>query len=670
MKLAKARVQNYRSIKDTGVFDVEALKTIFVGPNEAGKTVLLKALQQLRRPDDVEGFDAIRDYPRSMYDDITTGKVQPKEVAIVTGWFAPEEEDLALIPKEYQGCTYSLTTFLGNNRTHALSDAPEYISYENVKADLLRLAAHMDKQDDGAVEAKKPSATLQVLTGNWFDYNLISGEKATNLQTWLTKNYALVDEDNERENQRYQRLVDLVKRNEVRLNVLKILESRIPVFVYFSNYFRVRPSVNLDHLATRTEKKLLDDKHYDYGNLCLLKLLGFTPRELSNVGKLQSPAVGNDAALKNYQDTLDKRAYQLNAAGVRLTREIRHIWKPSAKRPEADTLRVTADGQYLKVVVVDEEGVEVELDQRSEGFQWIVSFFVVFFAEAADKHKGAILLLDEPAMSLHGLKQREFRQTISRLAESNQTLYTTHSPFLVGPDELDLVRVVELKDRTEGTTVHTTLSSSDPAGLLPLQEAFGYDLAQSLFAQRRNLVLEGLTDYWYLDATAQMLRSDGVCMLNEKIALVFANSAGKVVYYATILHAHSLKVAALLDSDTAGETAAKQETLVNTLGNKNILRTKDFYNGEVEKSEVEDLLRKTLIQIATEEFGVDVTALAGEQEKRPIVDILDSQIKGFSKYKLAKAYIRWTQKNDSSSLTQEERDAWTRLIKKINTCLN
>ena len=63
----------------------------------------------------------------------------------------------------------------------------------------------------------------------------------------------------------------------------------------------------------------------------------------------------------------------------------------------------------LKVVVEDELGVEVELDQRSEGFQWLVSFFVVFFAEAADRHQNSILLLDEPGLSLHGLKQREFR---------------------------------------------------------------------------------------------------------------------------------------------------------------------------------------------------------------------------------------------------------------------
>ena len=204
---------------------------------------------------------------------------------------------------------------------------------------------------------------------------------------------------------------------------------------------------------------------------------------------------------------------------MQLTTEIRWVWRPSSSRPEADRLRLDVDGQYLKVVVEDELGVEIELDQRSEGFQWLVSFFVVFFAEAADKHQNAILLLDEPGMSLHALKQREFRETITKLAAKNQTIYTTHSPFLVGPNELDYVRVVELNDRTIGTKVHTTITSSDPAALLPLQEALGYDLAQSLFAQQRNLVLEGLTDEWYLEGTAALLADSGQAKLNEKIAL-------------------------------------------------------------------------------------------------------------------------------------------------------
>ena len=400
------------------------------------------------------------------------------------------------------------------------------------------------------------------------------------------------------------------------------------------------------------------------------KLLGFSARELSNIGATASPSQNNSEALKAYRDKLDRRSYQLDAASVRLTNEIKRIWNPDPKRPEADKLVISADGQYLKVVVEDNIGVKIELDQRSEGFQWLVSFYVVFFAEAMDKHKNAILLLDEPGMSLHGLKQREFRETISRLAENNQTIYTTHSPFLVGPNELDLVRVVELKDREEGTKVHTTISSSDPAGLLPLQEALGYDLAQSLFTQQKNLVLEGITDYWYLESTAQLLREAAIkdAILDEKTALIFANSAGKVVYYATILHAQKMKVAALLDSDAAGDQAAQQEHLVHALGNKNILRTKDFCPN-ILKPEIEDLLRDTLITIVKDDFGVDVKSISETYPTRPIVDIFTKEISGFSKYKLAKSYVRWTRNNNANALNSDEIRAWSKLIQTINKAL-
>ncbi len=354
---------------------------------------------------------------------------------------------------------------------------------------------------------------------------------------------------------------------------------------------------------------------------------------------------------------------------MKLTGEIRSVWQPDPKKSEADRLKVVADGQYLKVVVEDDLGVEIELDQRSEGFQWLVSFFVVFFAEAADQYENAIFLLDEPGLSLHGLKQREFRNTISRLAKNNQVIYTTHSPFLVGPDELDLVRVVEMTDRNVGTKVHTEVMADDPAAMLPLQEALGYNLAQSLFAQQRNLVLEGLTDFWYLEAVSELLRDASVADLNKKIALISAKSAGKVVYYATILHAHKLKVAALLDSDAAGDSAAQQEVLMYRLGNRNILRTKDAYQGAVSNPEIEDLLRDSLIGIAKQDLGWDVEAVAQSQDGRSIVGIFEAEISDFSKHRLAKAFVRWTRGASGDDLQDHEVEHFKRLIELVNKAL-
>lgn len=673
MKLSKARIQNYRSIVDTGWFEVEGKKTILVGPNEAGKTAILQALQHVNPPDSTAKLDALRDYPRSLYNDISTGRVKPSDVTVVEAHFRLDAEDIALLPPCFENCVYRRGRKLDNTAWHDIDGGPLVPKYKDIKKDLTRLCAHADGRMPAAKEgepaAELPSAWLAKINGTWTDETKISDEVATALAAWLTETLPFVDEDNEVEEKRYDGLVAATESKRLRQSALDTLNNRLPKFVLFNNYFRVRPLIQLDHLATRIETNVLDDAQYDYGNLCLLKLLGFTPRELSNLAASPEPGAGDVVGLKNYRDQLDKRHYQLNAASVKLTQEITKIWAPDASRAEADRLKVMADRQYLKVVVEDALGVDIELNQRSEGFQWLVSFFVVFFAEAAGDHKNAVLLLDEPGLNLHGLKQREFRNTLSRLADVNQTLYSTHSPFLVGPDELDLVRVVEMTDRKVGTKVLTSVTSSDAAGLLPLQEALGYDMAQSLFSQQRNLVLEGLTDYWYVDAVSDMLRDGGGTALGEKVALVPAGSAGKVVYFATILHAHKLKVVALLDSDAAGDQAARQETLVHALGQKAIARTKDAYAGPVTHPEIEDLMRDTLVAVGKTELSWDVSGVAASHPSEPIVNVFARTVTDFSKYKLAKAFLRWARAHTAADLLPAEVQQWTTLFEKINKAL-
>jgi predicted ATPase len=633
----------------------------------------LQALQQINPPADVAKFDALRDYPRSKYNEISKKTVSPKDITVVEAHFSLDAEDIKLLPKGFEDCVYVLGRNLDNSFWHHLIGGLKVETFGGVNKDLMRLCSHVDPRipvgAEGTPTTEKPSAELSAIVGQWEDGMPIIGDNVKALLSWLDKIYPLIDENNDSEEKRFDKLQSQLKVEPLRAGALQAMHERLPIFVLFNNYFKVKPLIHLEHLATRIETNVLDDKQYDFGNQCLLKLLGFTARELSTLGKVAEPQAGNAAALQKYRDQLDNRSYQLNAASIALTDEICRVWAPNPERDEAARLRVQADGQYLKVVVEDALGVEIELDQRSEGFQWLVSFFVVFFAEAAGKHANAILLLDEPGLSLHGLKQREFRTTISRLAEKNQTLYSTHSPFLVGPDELDIVRVVELTDRKIGTKVHTSVTAGDHAAMLPLQEALGYDLAQSLFTQQRNLVLEGLTDYWYIDVIAQLFRNSGLINLNEKIALIPAASAGKVVYYATILHAQNLKIAALLDSDSAGDQAAQQENLVHTLGNKAILRTKDVYTGLVVKPEIEDLLRETLIKVAKSELGWDVADTATKQPARPIVDVFSATHSAFSKYKLAKAFIRWARNQEASDLAQLEITQWTALIDRINKAL-
>lgn len=675
MRLTKARVQGYRSIIDTGYFDVENDKTIFVGPNEAGKTAILQALQKLNAPEGTASFDPLRDYPRSKYDeDIKNGKVDPSKFTVVEGHFILEDEDKEDIPEDYQNALYIFGRRLDNTAWHRLDNAPEQLSFSDIEKDLLKLCQHYKNTSQAKSEPEAKQTAIQsgydsVITGLQRT-STITAEKAKKITDWVKNNVSYLADDNAAEEKRYDKLIELLEKPIERDEVLKTCNKRLPTFILFSNYFRIRPVLHLKKLAERVDKKMLDDEQYDYGNICLLKFLGFTPKELADAGDTSKFDLNKPDQYEQYRAQLDKRDYQLNAATIRLTNAICEIWNPQKNGRDANKLRIKVDGQYLKVVVEDDLGVEVELDQRSEGFQWMVSFYAVFFAEASDKHKNAILLLDEPGQSLHALKQAEFIETLTKLSENNQTLYTTHSPFLVGSNELDKVRVVEMPDRTVGTKVNVSLTASDSGAMLPLQEALGYDLAQSLFFHKKNLVLEGLTDMWYLESLSDLLEADGKTGINDQIALIPANSASKVVYFATILHAQNLKLAALLDSDAEGDTAAKQDTLVNAVGAKRILRTKDAYSGQVQNPEIEDILRETLLDIAKNECGWDAIAVAQAQPKRPVVDVIKSVAKtDFSKYKLAKAFIRWSRDHSMTDLQTDEIAQAEKLIEKVNKAL-
>ncbi|MDC4780053.1 ATP-binding protein, partial [Acinetobacter baumannii] len=347
--------------------------------------------------------------------------------------------------KYYQGYNHNIEKF---NR----------FTFSQVKKDILRLNEALTQTSNTEQLIQDINLILQQSKG---DNYYISESEATNLKALIEQAEIKIDEDNQKELDRILKILNMLNTNIIYNKLLKYLSTKIPKFVYFNNYIRVKPRIHLERLAQRQENNQLDDKYFDYGNISLLKFLGYSARELANLGKPNESQADPEA----YARSLDDRFYRLNAASINLSKSIQEIWNPSNKTDEASNLEIVADGQSLKVVVTDMSGAKVELDQRSEGFQWMVSFFIVFESQADNDYKNCILLLDEPATSLHALKQKEFIKTISKLAEKNQTIYTTHSPFMISQDELDLVRIIELTDRTIGTKVNNKIVSNDPAAL-------------------------------------------------------------------------------------------------------------------------------------------------------------------------------------------------------------
>ena len=106
---------------------------------------------------------------------------------------------------------------------------------------------------------------------------------------------------------------------------LNLLRNRLPVFVLFSNYFRVRPLIHLDHAGNSCRKEAVGRCAVRLREISVSSsfLLFYRRAELSNLGKAAEPAATDvEAQKKGTGDQLDNRSYQLNAASVRLTDQI------------------------------------------------------------------------------------------------------------------------------------------------------------------------------------------------------------------------------------------------------------------------------------------------------------------------------------------------------------
>ena len=226
------------------------------------------------------------------------------------------------------------------------------------------LRALLAKDEEAAATVK----ALDELTGKWTARSVLSGHRAKNLDNLLGDALGHLDFSDSKTEKTFDAVRAAARMPSQAQVAFNALNERVPFFVYFSNIYRVRPRIHLASLASREELDDIDEE-YDFGNLCLLRLLGFTAKQLADFAAEPVPMPTTDPhgnvvhptaeAVKQYQDRVDERHLRLNAAAVRLTEMIREVWGD-----EDMTLDFRADGQDLKVVVRDELGVEGRVQAR------------------------------------------------------------------------------------------------------------------------------------------------------------------------------------------------------------------------------------------------------------------------------------------------------------------
>jgi len=578
MRLLKFRVTGFRSVEDSGWVDTGEV-TALIGTNDSGKTNLLLPLWKLHPAKD-GAIEAVADYPRARFTEIRNAKQKP---VFITARFALEDT-LAADVVARTGATVEVAseveiarrfdgTFIVRFPKAAderlTPDTPVLAAMDHATAEIERLVApaHETSLRESMLAAIIAARAAVDVAGSDIGAtglaNARDALKAVDLDKTLKKS-AIVPH--------FTTLVDAVNAVLVSVTVIDptndqairtLMVERMPTFVYYSNYGNLDSEIYLPHVIDNMKREGLGSK--ETAKTRTLKVLfdfvGLKPQEILDLGR--EPRVNGREPTSQELHTITEqkreRSVLLQSAGTKLTREFKDWWKQGEYR-----FRFQADGDHFRIWVADDRRPEdIELEARSTGLQWFLSFYLIFLVERADEHADAILLLDEPGLSLHPLAQRDLSEFFENLAKTSSIVYTTHSPFLVDPDHLDRVKAVYVNE-AGATVVSPDLRASQSKeaqrrSIYPVHAALGLTVSDTLLQGCQVVVVEGQSDQLYLSAMKILLIAAGRIAPARELVFVPAGGvrgAGAVIAITT--GTEDALPFVLLDSDAPGLKLATQ----------------------------------------------------------------------------------------------------------------
>jgi energy-coupling factor transporter ATP-binding protein EcfA2 len=618
MKLLRFRVTGFRSVEDSGWIDTDEV-TALVGTNESGKTNILLPLWKLNPAKDGE-IDLLTDAPRKHYNTIRLQEPSPVFVSAVfdTGDALAEElAEKSGLPKEQMHAVEFSRRFDGLYRVKFPDAKPLRQIESSVLAKLLSEAEDEIKSASAlkTEEALKTQLLAAIAEAKGVlpqeGKTAVIAAKIGELQGHLTavnlenppKTSAIVP--------RYQRLCEDVEKTKASLStphpddrkeLRELALTKIPKFVYYSNYGNLDSEIYLPYVIRNMTRKDLGAKEQAKARTLkvLFEFVKLSPEEILELGKdLKEPAPNQQPLTAEQIEAAAKRKKErsvlLQSASVDLTTSFREWWKRGNYR-----FNFEADGDHFRIWVSDDKRPEqIELESRSTGLQWFLSFYLVFLVERSDAHVDAILLLDEPGLSLHPLAQQDLSAFFDGLADTNQLMYTSHSPFLMDSDRLDRARKVYVaEDGTSKVTPDLSGGEGDIEKRGPgyaVHAALGLTVAESLLIGCEPVLVEGVSDQFYLSTIKTILIAAGKLKPGRELIFPPCGGTKGVKAVVSILGGRNEELpVALFDSDTQGKATLKALREGFYAADPDlVVETDTFCN--VTSSEVEDLIPSALI---------------------------------------------------------------------------
>ncbi len=604
------KIKNYKSIVDTETCHLASDLTILAGKNESGKTAILEALRDFgsgkidadalplgneEQPEVIVSF-ALDDRD---YNELAEGLPSEVEQTAVVKQIREHVENRGALRFVFD----SDGTRLDEDLTRGLDQ------FSPINSSARKLDDLLERLPD-VVTASIPTRSIQ------------TAEDVTQIKAWLSQVLQQVSTIEPSDAAQQQAItealneIEEISQEDVGNSLSEIVADRLfeltPQFVFFSDFKNLLP-----------ESVPVAEAHNSQPVVDFARIAGLDLEKLAGTESTQ------------------RRTNLLSKTSASITGDFGSSWRQEDLVLEADENR--PDLRFY----VSEKGSTIKqtADQRSQGFQWFLSFFLRLRASDAER---AVILIDEPGLYLHAKAQNDLLQVLEQLhnKDGHSIIFSTHSPYLIDVDRLDRVRLVVRNPSTlEGTKIKKSHAGADVDTLTPIVTAIGLDVSKQFAnAGRQNVVVEGISDYYYLQAMRELVGGN----LLEDASMIGCVGASKIPTVVSLLIGWGLDYVVVVDNDNAGRRVSKEiehkllvpkEKIVPVSGNQNTC--------------MEDLF-------TADEFQQHVLGPAGFEA--PQVNKNSQRVRGLDKALLAKQFADRARAGKVENLSQETKQRFEVLL--------
>lgn len=624
MRLNKFRVKNFRSVKDSGWIECDDVTTL-VGINEAGKSNLLLGLWKLN-PARGGNINALEDMPASKY---AEWRDRPNGFTFVEAEFDLDENEVAEV-MSLSGCDEVEASVVSVSRCYDGTRSIGFPSFKSSKTigksqvetlcnevlSEIEDLQEMTKSEEGIKECSVDGyqSILDTISG-LEGITIESAETIRRLLPTQKVGVAATSEISPVVQKANAAVADyLAKTSPVNPahneDVQDYIVETMPHFVYYSNYGNLDSKIYLPHaikwlngeevegIETSEDKVRTLRVLFEYVNLDPNEILslGQSPdtKRLDGYNRVVEVNVSEDQ-VNTFGRNVEERFQLLNSAASSLTKEFKEWWRQGSYK-----FRFTADSDYFRILVSDDKREdEIDLEKRSTGLQWFLSFFLVFLVESQRAHEGSILLLDEAGMSLHPLAQKDLISFFENLSNKGQIIHTTHSPFLIDTGNIDRVRAVYVDN--DGNTVATNklregAGKNAEQSIYAAYAALGLTVSDTLLLGCQPVIVEGTSDQIYLNSLKTFLVRESLFSPRDELVFIPSGGVRGVSSIASIVGgANKALPYVVLDSDEMGKDfKSKLESQLYRDAKQQVICVGDLV--DIEAAEIEDLIPLDLME--------------------------------------------------------------------------